>query len=531
MQNRINLAADCYRELKSNKEFFNYWTGKPIPPNAIAAHLKPLLESFIAAFPTKPKKPIAKAGGHKWLGETRYETWLSAIHDESWDQIRLLRNRLCDWIPELKDSLLPIGESTRGNEVAALLRNLDSVIEFKKRIELNASHDVRLRISNMHWPNFKTMKLNLEEEHLGLQNLPNENSVQIGNENDYRTEELGDQRRLAVLNRLADRLQNLKNQNLAIRTALIHQLTSGDNLELPPEFNTSKGRVCFGGFHGYRADLLIPITGIGTRPDGSTVEVSAKQYADASNSFMVLDNDRGDKDRYATFEAENEFWRIATELGRVVKTQMKLLRTHGLWKKWLKIDRLGDENTWVDFVFELAWLSLPELPIVAKKAVFWERSCFEFDVLDDGFYSMVRRIAGQETELPDPVPTWFSIIDDIVSASQYAIDFLISEITNKQDAISVHKPKSTDKNSTPESPLLVTMKDLNKIFTNIKAQTLKKDAKVSWPKAVLEERGKASCYNYCDVRTAIANSSRKDKAYLVSTMPIDENKARELIQR
>jgi len=129
---------------------------------------------------------------------------------------------------------------------------------------------------------------------------------------------------------------------------------------------------------------------------------------------------------YAT-KSNTRFNSLATEAGRVlygIPSEVNRV----LWRDWLDGFRtLHDNCMWTNAVFELAWQQHSGSSLRARKMAWNGNASVPLDALT---HMRSRGDAGGPNEwldeIGDPPAHWYSVIDDLVSASIAAIDILLS---------------------------------------------------------------------------------------------------------
>ena len=99
-----------------------------------------------------------------------------------------------------------------------------------------------------------------------------------------------------------------------------------------------------------------------------------------------------------------------------------------LWRDWLDgFDTVSDEALWINALFELAWQRIPGSPLVAKKFAWSGSLSVPLDALP-----RLRRQANRSAlmaglaDIPDPPTHWYSVLENLFSASVAAIDVLLA---------------------------------------------------------------------------------------------------------
>lgn len=336
-----------------------------------------------------------------------------------------------------------------------------------------------------------------------------------------------------AISRLSNRLQRLSEDSFRLGAVLVHQLALGDGLPLPPQLEFEFNGTKFGGLSGTRADVLIPTKF--TRNKGDVIlETGVRDFpADGHNflSFSSIAKSQSEFDRLNP-KLEN-FWGIANELGRLIVPMIADLKSnHGLWQIWSVIDPgFCGRDVWIDYVFEVGWLAPANIPFSAEQRVFWKGASYPLKSCNRIISQLNATRSEAVPEIPKPISTWYSEIEDVVSASQYALDFLLSALaqTDWDDADSTDSQSPDKMTSDHDDRLLVSLDDIDSILHGVKAITLKKDKTVKWPIAVHAPQGKKHYYRYSDIRAAISKSGRKDKKVLLNQLVPSESRARSLL--
>ncbi len=270
-----------------------------------------------------------------------------------------------------------------------------------------------------------------------------------------------------ALNRFEDQLQGLKKQNLRIQAALVHTVETGEKIpEAPEQLLVGKNPgALFSGIIGWRSDIHTPTKSTFHYAGGESKELEVLANASAQN-FIITDSQTNPINYEERQRIEDDFWHIAKDLGKQVWSDLPKLRKHGLWKMWQEIEPRYTDNfhgVWVDFVFELAWHA-SNSPLTAKKMVFWNGVTIELDSIEKIPKSFAEFTLADGTtplstphQIPRPVPQWHSKIDDIVSASQYALDCLnvwikLDAATEQNVSVEDKVEPSKPKNRKPKKP-------------------------------------------------------------------------------
>ena len=236
--------------------------------------------------------------------------------------------------------------------------------------------------------------------------------------------------------RLADRLQGLKRQNLRIQAALVHTVETGEKIPETPErllVGKNPGAL-FSGMIGWRSDIQTPTKSTIHFAGGKTEEREILTNASAQN-FIICDSQTNPDNYEERQRIEDDFWAIADELGKQVWGSLPKLRNHELWEMWQTLKPRSNDDmkgVWVDFVFEVAWSS-NNSPLAAKKFVYLNGVTIELNSIGKipasfGGFTLADGSTpfADPDSIPQPVPRWHSKIKDIVAASQYALDFFNS---------------------------------------------------------------------------------------------------------
>lgn len=210
------------------------------------------------------------------------------------------------------------------------------------------------------------------------------------------------------------------------------------------------GRM-FGGVSGLLSNVLVPTEIIRYSAGGASERLTEDLPARARNTF-TSDSQCTSENHIEREPIENDFWDIANDLGRIVSKNLpNLYSKYQLWQMWQQIDTQTFLSTddfagmWVDFVFEVAWLPAAEAILNAKKYTYLNGVKVRLgrdNIIPEslGKFGMFELSDGSKPfsvgseDIPNPLTQWHSEINDIVSASQYALDFLREAIQKSTEA-------------------------------------------------------------------------------------------------
>ena len=129
------------------------------------------------------------------------------------------------------------------------------------------------------------------------------------------------------------------------------------------------------------------------------------------------------KDRAATCRS---FYANAAEAGRSLHGLPAELNRI-LWRDWLDgFMEIDDPEFWVNALFELAWQRLPGSPLVAEKLAWQGQTSIPLDSLPHVDSLPHFREQVDKMGIPDPAAHWYSVLDNLLSASVAAIDALLA---------------------------------------------------------------------------------------------------------
>ena len=261
-----------------------------------------------------------------------------------------------------------------------------------------------------------------------------------------------------ALSRLADRLASLKQQNLRIGATLTHRLDLAPAIPAQPDkLKSQSAGSIFGGTSGVLAGVLIPTETTISQHGKKPVTKITDQPAGASN-YLRCSSQCTPENKAERQRIERDFWSVADEAGQIVLGMRSKLKSElGLWSLWNTINQpsegVGERGVWLDYVFEVAWFQVAGLPLQASKEVFWNGVTYDLDSYDrtldaiqiasknGGFNALI----GSGEPIPRPIPAWHSTIEDVVGASQYALDFLIQNLeVGSQKTQTALEPSSVD---------------------------------------------------------------------------------------
>jgi hypothetical protein len=127
-----------------------------------------------------------------------------------------------------------------------------------------------------------------------------------------------------------------------------------------------------------------------------------------------------------------EFLSAAAQAGRCL---------HGLpdgvqrvvWRDWPDgFGKLNDGYLWINAVFELAWQHIPGSPLAADRWVWKGQQSATLDSLQHlRTMAKVQQALSWLNDIPDPPAHWYSVLEDLPSASVAAIDTLLAIDTDK----------------------------------------------------------------------------------------------------
>lgn len=142
----------------------------------------------------------------------------------------------------------------------------------------------------------------------------------------------------------------------------------------------------------------------------------------------------------------SSFFSLAAQAGQCLES-MPASVNRILWHQWLAGFRtIGDKGMWISALFELAWQPTPGPSLAAKKFAWSGTTNVALDELPQA-REQAKNGAGIDAvaDIPDPPSHWYSVIDDLVSASIAAIDILLAlgegNCDDQDEASSVDAPE------------------------------------------------------------------------------------------
>ena len=150
-----------------------------------------------------------------------------------------------------------------------------------------------------------------------------------------------------------------------------------------------------------------------------------------------------------------------------------------LWRDWLDGFWMLDGTwMWINALFELAWQCFPGSPLTAKKYVWSGSARMPLDTL-----SLLRR-QGEHSgpmellaDIPDPPAHWYSVLENLPSASIAAVDILLAigdEMQARQGELvmEVETPPPSDGTSSTEDDDVLPAKKRKLSPSRVKAKSL-----------------------------------------------------------
>lgn len=134
--------------------------------------------------------------------------------------------------------------------------------------------------------------------------------------------------------------------------------------------------------------------------------------------------------------AANQFNSIAANAGRTLYG-LPANVNRVLWRDWIDgFTTIDDGAMWVNALFELAWQHIPGSSLIARKLAWDGKTSIPLDALPHLRQQAERGapIAGLDS-ITDPPAHWYSVIDDLMTASVAAIDILLNiPVETKHDS-------------------------------------------------------------------------------------------------
>ncbi|MDG2223677.1 MAG: hypothetical protein P8L85_20015 [Rubripirellula sp.] len=121
------------------------------------------------------------------------------------------------------------------------------------------------------------------------------------------------------------------------------------------------------------------------------------------------------------------FFSLAAQAGQCLESLPTSVSRH-LWRDWPDGFRtIGDKGMWVSALFELAWQQSAESQLTADRFTWIGTTNTRFDLSPSASQqSTSSNPADASTLAPVGPPHWYSVIDDLVSASIAAIEILLA---------------------------------------------------------------------------------------------------------
>lgn len=140
----------------------------------------------------------------------------------------------------------------------------------------------------------------------------------------------------------------------------------------------------------------------------------------ASRRYIIY-ADRSRPDRAAFCQS---FHSTATDAGRCLQGLPPEVNRI-LWRDWLDgFTTIDDKAMWINSLFELAWLRLPGSPLAADKFAWSGTTSIPLDALPH-LRRHAEPMAGI-TDIPDSPAHWYSVLENLLSASVAAVDALLA---------------------------------------------------------------------------------------------------------
>jgi hypothetical protein len=234
----------------------------------------------------------------------------------------------------------------------------------------------------------------------------------------------------ASLQRLEDRFTKAADAGHRLQCLLKESPSLGDrNSGDPPPFAGKDAVYTAGG--GYRdSGVIHDELGNPTFTNKPVYEVNGKPIANSAGEFYAFD--RGairvvklfGASPVAASAAWNVFAPLASDAGQLLSDLLANALPMPIPKETLAISHL--ERRWLYFLFDLAWARTPGSPLrVSQEKAAWSG----YTIVELSEIPHLRQCNDELSKellakIPDP-PSWYSVIDDVVAASVYAIDILL----------------------------------------------------------------------------------------------------------